>query len=174
MVTIPSLHTNTEYSFGESTIRIDSLILFAKQKGLTSLAITDHNNLHGAYEFYKKCVDKGIKPIIGIDLDVQDFRLILLAKNYDGFKELARLSSLKMKHKEIIVHDIQTVNLFVIDHPTKGIYSKTGQMLNIENFFVSSTDNVHNAVFVHETKIITSEENEAISVLETNDGKDIV
>lgn len=169
MILVPSLHTNTEYSFGESTIRIDSLIAFAKEKGLSALAITDHNNLHGSFEFYKKCKTNNIKPIIGLDLDVQDFRLVLLAKNIDGFKELTRLSSLKLKGKTIDIQDIQSVNLFVVDHPTKGLYAKTGQMLKIENFFVPSNENLTNAVYVHETKILSIEENEAIAILESEE-----
>lgn len=167
MTKLCSLHTNTEYSFGESTIRIDSLISFAKEKGLESLVITDHNNLHGAYEFYTKCKKNNIKPIIGLDLDVQDFRFILLAKNYDGFKELARLSSMKLNGLEININDIQSINLFVIDHPTKGYFLKTKQMPSIENFFISSEKDFPNSVFVSETKILYEVENEAISILES-------
>lgn len=169
MPLVTSLHTNTEYSFHESTIRIDSLISFAKEKGLKSLAITDHNNMFGAYEFYTKCKANGIKPILGLDLDVEDFRLILLAKNYLGFKELARLSSLKMKGNNISQKDINTINLFVIDHPVHGFYAKTKKLLKLENYFIATSDDVANAVWVNETRILTESENEAISILETTD-----
>jgi len=72
---------------------------------MNSLALTDNGNLYGAIQFYKKCKDEGIKPIIGIDayiavrgmndkearIDNRWHRLVLLAKNEEGYKNLIKL-----------------------------------------------------------------------------------
>jgi len=72
---------------------------------MDSLALTDNGNLYGAIEFYEKCKANGIKPIIGIDahvairsrhdkesrIDNRRTRLILLAKNHAGYKNLIKL-----------------------------------------------------------------------------------
>ena len=77
----------------------------AKEMGLTTLALTDNGNMYGAIEFYKECKDAGIKPIIGIDayiaprtmqdkergIDNPRQRLVLLAKNSDGYKNLLKI-----------------------------------------------------------------------------------
>ena len=72
---------------------------------MPSLALTDAGNLYGAVEFYKTAKKKGIKPILGVDfymalrgrkdmqagIDNRRTRLVLLAKNYDGYKSLIQL-----------------------------------------------------------------------------------
>jgi len=85
--------------------KIDDLIGEAKKLGLESLALTDNGNLYGAIEFYKACKAKGIKPIIGVDfyvaarsrkdmqagIDNRRTRLVLLAMNETGYKNLVQL-----------------------------------------------------------------------------------
>jgi DNA polymerase-3 subunit alpha len=77
------------------------------KKEMTALALTDNGNLYGAIEFYKACKKAEIKPIIGIDgfmairkasdkqagIDNKRTRLILLAKNNEGYKNLIRLTT---------------------------------------------------------------------------------
>ncbi|CAM9138110.1 DNA polymerase III subunit alpha [Mycoplasma marinum] len=161
-----NLHANTEYSLLESTIKIDSLIEYAKNNELSSLAITDHNVMYGVAEFVKKCQKNNIKPIIGLDLDVQDFRLILLAKNHDGYLDLMKLSSKKVRGEEIRVEDIPVKDLFIIDHPTKGNYAINGNELEIHNYFVGLQHGEHvNGVAVIDSKIMNKNENKALSTL---------
>ncbi|MEK9201022.1 MAG: DNA polymerase III subunit alpha, partial [Patescibacteria group bacterium] len=99
------LHTHSHYSLLNALPKIDDLVSQAKEYGMTALALTDAGNLYGAIEFYKKCTKKGIKPIIGVDfyvalrgrkdqqagIDNRRTRLVLLAKNYDGYKNLIQL-----------------------------------------------------------------------------------
>lgn len=61
------LHVHTGYSFLDGMCKIDELIARAKSLGMTSLAITDHNHIGGTYEFQTKCVEAGIKPILGYE-----------------------------------------------------------------------------------------------------------
>lgn len=72
---------------------------------MPALAITDTDNLHGAFEFYLLCKKKGIKPIIGVEVficeqgqkydarDAKVYSLILLAKNFNGYKNLIQLTT---------------------------------------------------------------------------------
>lgn len=164
---IVSLHTTTEYSFLESTIKIDSLISFALEHNLKALAITDHNSMFGVAEFVHKCKNNGIKPIIGLDLDVEDCRLILLAKNYDGYKHLISLSSRKVRNEEITLQDIDDLNIYIIDHPTKGFWVTKKKEIRMNNFFIATDENKSNAIFVKETRTLSPDDNEAIRIVDS-------
>ena len=81
------------YSFLSSTLKVDDIINYAKNNNYNALALVDHNVMYGSKEFYDKCCSNGIKPIIGVELDVEDFMICLLAKDNEGYKNLVRLSS---------------------------------------------------------------------------------
>jgi|GEM_PF-1618117 len=86
----------TQYTKPEGTIKFDDLVISAKKKGLKYLAITDHGNFSGITEFYSKCLDSGIKPIIGMDffcrLENEKFiRAVVYIKNYDGYRSLLKI-----------------------------------------------------------------------------------
>ena len=160
------IHVNTEYSFQESTIRIDALIEKAIDLGLESLVITDHNSMFGVAEFIHKTKINGIKPIVGLDLDVENYRLILLAKNFDGYKILNKLSSRKMRNEEIKVEDVISKDIYIIDHPTKGHFATKNSQLIAENYFVGSeTETFENAVYVQEGRILKEDERETLKLL---------
>ena len=160
-----NLHFNSEYSLLESNVTIDSYISFAIENNISILSITDRNNMYGVDKFITLCNKNNIKPIIGVDLDVQDFRLVLLAKNYKGFQELNRLVSLKSK-QEIALDDINSENLFVIDHPTYGFIKKNNKILENDNFYFSSENPKHkNAIIIKENRIIERDDNETLSIL---------
>ena len=61
------LHVHTEYSMLDGAARLDDLLDQAERLGMPAIAMTDHGNLYGAYDFYKKAAQRGIKPIIGIE-----------------------------------------------------------------------------------------------------------
>ena len=103
------LHCHTQYSLLDGANRIPDLVKKTKELGMNSLAITDHGNLYGALEFYSKCKDGGINPILGYEAYIApgsrfdkggasrqkdaSFHLTLLAKNQAGFKNLIKLAS---------------------------------------------------------------------------------
>ncbi len=93
------LKLHTEYSLLEGVGKIDEYIEKAKEIGVEALAITD-TSMFGAIEFFKKCKNAGIKPIIGLEVfldgleKVGEFSLTLLAKNQNGYKNLSKLSSI--------------------------------------------------------------------------------
>lgn len=98
------LHVHSHYSLLTALPKIKDLIAAAKKDKMTALALTDNGNLYGAIDFYKKCKEEEIKPIIGIDayvairtrkdkerMDARRTRLVLLAKNNEGYKNLIEL-----------------------------------------------------------------------------------
>ena len=86
------LYIKTDNSLLTSLIKIDDLIDFALKNNIKSLTITD-NNMYGAYYFYKKCISNGIKPIIGLEVLLGDYKIILYCKNYSGYKSLLKIVS---------------------------------------------------------------------------------
>ncbi|MBF4160637.1 DNA polymerase III subunit alpha [Nocardioides acrostichi] len=61
------LHVHTEYSMLDGASLLDGLFTRVRDLGMSSIAMTDHGNLHGAYDFYSKAHKHGVKPIIGIE-----------------------------------------------------------------------------------------------------------
>ena len=61
------LHVHTEYSMLDGAARLPDLLNKAVELGMPAIAMTDHGNLYGAYDFYKKAKSAGIKPIIGLE-----------------------------------------------------------------------------------------------------------
>ena len=93
-----SIHTHTEYSFKDSPTPIKDLVNKAKEMGASFLAITDHRTGSGHVEFYDACINAGINPVLGVELDVKtDYleqgHLIVLAKNYTGLQKVFRVIS---------------------------------------------------------------------------------
>ncbi len=93
-----SLIIHSQYTKPEGTIKFDDLVVNAKHKEIKFLALTDHGNFSGISEFYSKCLDFGIKPIIGIDFFCQlenekCFRIKLYVRNYSGYKSILNLVS---------------------------------------------------------------------------------
>lgn len=76
------LHVHTAYSFLDGYCHIPKLVSRAKELGMTSLAITDHNHMGGIYEFQKECNKQGIKPILGYE-GYQTWNSEELAKDVD-------------------------------------------------------------------------------------------
>lgn len=101
------LHTHSHYSLLTALPKIDALVKQAKKYEMPALALTDNCNLYGAIEFFSECKKKEIKPIIGIDaylaprtrndkeagIDKSRTRLVLLAKDDTGYKNLIQLVS---------------------------------------------------------------------------------
>jgi len=99
------LHTHSHYSLLSALPKVDELVAAAKGAGMDALALTDNGNLYGAIDFYKACKKKELKPIIGVDfyvaarsradmqagIDNRRSRLVLLAMDMTGYKNLLRL-----------------------------------------------------------------------------------
>lgn len=92
------LKITTDYSLLKSTIQIDSLINFLLTNKIPSCAIVDEN-LYGIMEFYDKCQKNNIKPIIGLDIILNDCHLYLYAKDYKGYQNLLKIHTIKTERE---------------------------------------------------------------------------
>ena len=81
------LHVKTSYSLLTSLNDIKKMILFCKENNIDKIAITD-TNMYGVMEFYKECINNGIKPIIGLEVKIDENIILLYAKNYSGYQNL--------------------------------------------------------------------------------------
>jgi len=89
------LHTHSNYSLLDGASHLDELVAAAARAEMPALALTDHNALYGAVPFYDKCREAGVKPILGMELNVEGgHTLVLLARDQEGYRNLCRLSSL--------------------------------------------------------------------------------
>ncbi len=86
------LYIKTDNSLLRSMIKTDDLIKFAIKNNIKSLTITD-NNMYGVMDFYHACIKNNIKPIIGLEVTYKDKKLLLYAKNYEGYLSLVKISS---------------------------------------------------------------------------------
>ncbi len=94
------LRCHSEYSIVDGIVRIDDYVNQALSDQMPALALTDLSNLFGAIKFYKAARDKGIKPIIGCDIWLentvnrnQPSRLLLLCQSQAGYLLLCQLIS---------------------------------------------------------------------------------
>ncbi len=87
------LGIRTDYSLLSSLIKIKELISFLKEHNITTCGILDLN-LYGVGEFYNTCLEHNIKPIIGLDVMLNDHHLYLYAKNYRGYQNLIKLNTI--------------------------------------------------------------------------------
>ncbi|PYT07460.1 MAG: hypothetical protein DMF49_08075 [Acidobacteria bacterium] len=103
------LHNHTQYSLLDGAQKIDPLLERASAFGMKAVAITDHGNLFGAIKFINHALQKGIRPIVGVEAYVAPgerrersplpggkkpyFHLVLLARDLAGYRNLIRLVS---------------------------------------------------------------------------------
>ena len=94
------LRCHSEYSIVDGTVRIDDYVEHAYKDKMPALALTDLSNLFGAIKYYKTARGKGIKPILGCDLWLenalnrdQPYRILLLCQSLAGYSTLCALIS---------------------------------------------------------------------------------
>ena len=119
------LHVHTQYSILDGQASVEDLFNRAEELGMPGLAITDHGNMYGVKEFFKFAKKHpDIKPIVGCEVYVTThydhrlkdkdhksyYHLILLAKNYNGYKNLMKIVSTGhiegMYYKPRVSHEV--------------------------------------------------------------------
>ena len=99
------LHVHSHYSLLDGLSKIGPLLDRVKELGMDAVAITDHGNMYGAIEFYKKAKERGIKSILGCEIylafeNMQDkrpgvddtiYHMVLLVKNQEGYQNLVKI-----------------------------------------------------------------------------------
>lgn len=127
----------SNFSLLTGTAPINDILQKAKHFGIGSVALTDINNLYTAIPFYKKAKELGIKPIIGVELNINFMpyktfteRFFLFARNYEGYSNICKIISLVMLDEGLIDDsdsDIKHQPINTIDsnrYMSKTIYTK--------------------------------------------------
>ncbi|MCL1826137.1 MAG: DNA polymerase III subunit alpha [Betaproteobacteria bacterium] len=92
------LRLHTEYSVTDGIVQIDSVLAAAVKDGMPALGVSDLGNLFGMVKFYKGARNRGLKPVIGADVWIENendrdkpWRVLLISRNREGFGQLCGL-----------------------------------------------------------------------------------
>jgi DNA polymerase III subunit alpha len=102
------LHVHSEYSLLDGAVKLKELISRVKELNMTAVALTDHGAMYGSFKFFLEAKKQGIKPIVGCEVYMAEqsrfdkqkrmgsdqYHLVLLAKNLQGYKNLMKIVSL--------------------------------------------------------------------------------
>ena len=128
MKTFIHLRQYSSYSLLESSFRINEIINACKEHHMPAIALTDKQNLFGAFEFSLEAQKNGIQPILGINLElgkIDDLELssniLLLIKNYEGYKNVINLMTKHYNDEEG-----KLLNLTDLEENKEGIICLSG------------------------------------------------
>ena len=84
------LNIKTEYDLMNSLIKIDDLLLYAESREVKALGITD-SSMFGTMEFIKKCESNNLKPVIGLEVTLNNYKVLIYARNYNGYLNMIKI-----------------------------------------------------------------------------------
>lgn len=167
------LYIKTDNSLQQSMIKIKDLIEFALKNNIKSLTITD-NNMYGVMDFYHECIKNDIKPIIGLEITIEDKKIVLYSKNYEGYKNLIKLSTISSE-KNLSLIDLETYNrelVCILPYDSYNLYNDLKQMF--KNIYIGYKNNdekeiikEENKLYINETLYIKKEESKYIKYLDS-------
>ena len=181
-MTIP-IYNKSNYSLLSSLLRVDDIVMFAKKNNLSSISLTD-NNMFGCMEFIHKCEKNSIKPVIGLEINLEDFNVVLYAKNYKGYKSLIKLATIQSE-RLVTISDLKLYNkevISVLPFNYKEKYNLLGEIY-IDLYLGYSNNNekqealiiTKNIVYFRESLYETEKDEEYITYLyRIRDGKTIL
>lgn len=101
------LQVKSSFSLLQSPITINALIDTAKARGYQALALTDVNVLYASVEFYRQAKAAGIKPLMGLTVQIADAEIVAIAENDAGYHQLLKISSqIKLAENPVKLADL--------------------------------------------------------------------
>ena len=172
----------SNYTIQSSLLKIKDIVDYAKKINIPSIALTD-TNMFGTMEFIKTCNEANIKPLIGLKINLDNYYIILFAKNYDGYKNLMKLSTIQSEK----VIDKDTIIKYKKDLIAIIPYQYSSNYEELSNIYIdiylgySNKEEENNAmiitkkiVFIRESLYLYRNEKETLSYLyRIRDGKTI-
>ena len=164
------LNIKTCNSFLKSMIKIDDLIKVAKEHNIKALTITD-DNMYGVIEFYNTCTKNDIKPIIGLEINISS-KIILYAMNYDGYKNLMKITTLKSEGElniDILAHYSNNL-ICLLPYESKDLYSELSKIykyifLTYQNKEEKDKIKIENKLYMNEILCIKKEDEKYLKYL---------
>ena len=161
----------SDYTLLKSLITIDKLILSLKENNITACGLCDQN-LFGTYTFYKACKNNNIKPIVGLEIKVDNKTIYLYAKNFYGYKSLLKINCISQE-RDISILDLSKYSddiIFVVPYESREIakefknydlyvsYKDIDEKKNIE---VTS----YKSLYIKDIRIISKDDNSYLNYL---------
>ena len=167
------LNIKTNYNLLSSLIKIDDVISYAKENKIKSLGIAD-TNMFATLEFYKKCINNDIKPLIGVEYFINDLSITCYAINYEGYKSLIKLTSI-LKDRELELKDIiNNKNNLVVIIPFSSLSLYKELSNKIVNLYLGFKDAkeykeelilTKNVIFFNDIRYIKKDDKELLNYL---------
>lgn len=171
------LGIKTDYSLLKSLIKVDDYVSYGINHDLNTLGILD-NNLCSSHIFYELCKKNSIKPIIGLDIIVDNYHIFLYPRNYDGLVNLFRLTNLEKisistlndyQDNVICVLPIQSSELFEV---VSKIFDKVFVSYSNKEEEINASLITNNTIFINDTRVIDAKNAKYINYLNLiNDNK---
>ena len=122
------LHVHTEYSMLDGAARLKDLFAECERAGMPAIAITDHGNVYGAYDFWAKARAAGIKPIIGIEAYV--------APEHRGHKQPVRWGTPAQQDDDVSGAGAYT-HMTLLAETTEGMHNlfRLSSLASLEGYF---------------------------------------
>ena len=165
------LGVKTDFSILKSLIKIEDYILYAKNNGLNVIGILD-DNLNSSHIFYEMCKKNNIKPVIGLDIIIEDKEVYLYPVNYHGLTNLFKFSSLEEKsfktlknYSEDIICVINYESLEIYEN-MKKIFSKVFLSFKTDEERVDELSISEDVIYINETLSLTEEASKYINYLD--------
>jgi len=132
------LRVRSHYTFLDSTLSPAAIVSLARQNGMTSIALTDLGNLHGAVEFAQAAQRADIKPVFGTELHLGAHPLLLYVESARGYHNLNRLLSLRAEQNEaegaVAAQQRKPMSSARLDGFTDGLIAVSSDVRLAENF----------------------------------------
>ena len=165
------LGVKTDFSILKSLIKIEDYILYAKNNGLNVIGILD-DNLNSSHIFYEMCKKNNIKPVIGLDIIIEDKEVYLYPVNYHGLTNLFKFSSLEEKsfktlknYSEDIICVINYESLEICEN-MKNIFSKVFLSFKTDEERIDELSISEDVIYINETLALTEEASKYINYLD--------
>src|SRR5580692_4804703 len=122
------LHVHTEYSMLDGAARLKDIFAECERTGMSAIAITDHGNVYGAYDFYTKARAAGVKPIIGIEA--------YIAPEHRGLKQPVRWGTPAQKDDDVSGAGAYT-HMTLLAETTEGMHNlfRLASLASLEGYF---------------------------------------
>ena len=152
------LKVTTDYTLLKSMIKMDDLIKYCNDNNMTFCGICD-NNLFGVMNFYNKCIDNNIKPIIGLDVIYDNTNIYLYAKNYSGYQNLLKINTI-IQQRSVTTLDFELYReniILVIPFKSINLYKELSKLFKEIYVSYESDYEKKNAALVTDNLIYLNE-----------------
>jgi len=133
------LYVKSNYSFLSSLVKIDELIKKCINYNIKQIALCD-DNLIGAMYFYNKCKESNIKPIIGIDLKIDDYNVLLYAKDFLGYQNILKIVSINEDISYDVLKKYNKNIVCIVPFNSLNIFSKIDNIFSYTYIGVKNKD----------------------------------